>query len=344
MKVFVYSARPYDQPGLQVVAGKHELLFTEKRLSPETAHYADGCRAVALFTCDDASATMLQMLYAFGIRYVVLRSVGFDHVDLSMADALGIRVANVPEYSPYSVAEHAVAMLMAVNRKLCRGQQLMSLQDFRIDSLQGFDVHGKTIGVIGTGKIGMVFSRIMLGFGAIVLGYDPVENQEAIELGVKYVTLEELLRKSDVISLHCPLTASTKHLISDTQFNWMKPGAVLINTSRGPVINTKDLLLSLDSGRLGAACLDVYEFEKGLFFDDHGNHIIHDMTFTRLRSFNNVLITSHQGFLTSEAIRQIAETTVGNLNCFQSGLPCRNELAKEFDLKSKAEIKVALST
>lgn len=344
MKVFVYSSRPYDQPALQAVAARHELLFTEKRLNQETAHYADGCQAVAIFTSDDASAPVLEILYASGIRYVLLRSAGFDHVDLVKSASLGIRVANVPEYSPYSVAEHAVAMMMAMNRKLFRGQQLVALQDFRLDSLTGFDVQGKTIGVIGTGKIGMAFSRIMLGFGAKVLGYDLLENQEAIDRGIAYVSLEELLRKSDVVSLHCPLTPVTNHLISDTQFCWMKPGAILINTSRGAVINTNDLLRSLDSGRLGAACLDVYEFEKGLFFDDHSNDIIHDVTFARLRSFKNVLITCHQGFLTSEAIKQIAETTIDNLDCFQNSRPCRNELNEKPDLTSNAGRKIAIST
>lgn len=326
MKVFVYSARPSDMPALQSARKDHELMFTEKRLNNDTAHYASGCEAVAIFTSDDASASVLEKLYACGVRFLLLRSVGYDHVDLEKASLLGIRVANVPEYSPYSVAEHAVAMLMAVNRRLIHGQRLMALQDFRIDSLKGFDVHGKVVGVIGTGKIGLAFARIMLGFGAKVLAYDPQQNQEAIDIGVKYESFEGLLRKSDIVSLHCPLTPSTKHLISDTQFSWMKPGAMLINTSRGAVINTNDLLFALDNGRLGGACLDVYEFEKGLFFEDHTNDILHDVAYARLKSFKNVLITSHQGFLTEDAVREIAETTVGNIDCFERMLPCRNEI------------------
>lgn len=327
MEVFVFSARAYDQPVLQAAAGNHKLLFTEKRLSLETTNYANGCDAVSLFTSDDASAPVLERLHAGGVRYISLRSVGFDHVDLGKAAALGMRVANVPAYSPNSVAEHAVAMLMAVNRKLMIGQQLMALQNFRIDSLMGFDIHGKTIGVIGTGKIGIAFSRIMLGFGANVLAYDLQESKEASDIGLKYVTLEELLRNSDVISLSCPLTKSTKHLISTAQFNLMKPGAMLINTSRGGIINTNDLITALDSGRLGAACLDVYEFEKGLFFEDHSSDIIHDSIFARLRSFKNVLITSHQAFLTSDAVEQIVRTTIDNLNCWQGNLTCKNELS-----------------
>jgi D-lactate dehydrogenase len=341
MKVFVYSARPYDMAALQAVSGKHELLFTEKSLGHDTAHFAVDCQAVSIFTSDDASAPVLEKLHACGIRYVLLRSVGCDHIDLAKVTLLGIRVANVPQYSPYSVAEHAVAMLMAVNRKLFEGQQLMRLQDFRIDSLKGFDVHGKTAGIIGTGKIGMAFLRIILGFGAKVLAYDPEENQEATDLGAKYVSLEELLRKSDIVSLHCPLMPTTKHLISGTQFKWMKPGAILINTSRGPVVNSDDLILALDSGRLGAACLDVYEFEKGLFFEDHRSDIVHDVTFVRLRSFKNVLMTSHQGFLTTDAIKGIAETTVGNLDAWQDGSRCRNELTA--DSKNKTESRTLLS-
>jgi D-lactate dehydrogenase len=331
MKVFVYSARPYDRPALQAATGQHELLFTEKKLSLESARDAAGCQAVSIFTCDDASANILEALYTCGIRYLLLRSVGYDHVDLEKTSQLGMRVANVPEYSPYAVAEHAVAMLMAVNRKLIQGQQLMHLQDFRIDSLKGFDVHGKTVGVIGTGKIGMAFCRIMLGFGASVIAYDPKVSQEAIDLKITYVSMEELIRRSDIVSLHCPLNGGTKHLISRAQFGWMKETAILINTSRGAIVNTDDLIYALDAGRLGGACLDVYEFEKNLFFEDHTNDVIHDVRFARLRNFKNVLVTSHQGFLTNDAIKQIAETTIGNLDCFQNERVCQNELVHEGD-------------
>lgn len=326
MKVFIYSARPYDQPVLQSLAGNHELFFSEKRLSAETAHYADGCQAVSLFTSDDASASVLTRLHACGVRYVLLRSVGYDHVNLEKAALLGIRVANVPEYSPYSVAEHGVALLLAMNRKLLQGQHLMNIQDFRIDSLKGFDIHGKTAGVIGTGKIGMAFANIMLGFGAKVLATDPIVNPDAIEAGVSYVSLEQLLRESDIVSIHCPLNPSTRHLMSSQHFNMMKKGAILINTSRGAIVNTTDLISALDRGQVGGACLDVYELEKGLFFEDHRNEIIHDANFSRLRSFPNVIITSHQGFLTSDAINEIANTTISNANCFEHNQLCPNEL------------------
>jgi D-lactate dehydrogenase len=327
MKILVYSARPYDQPVLQVAgAGNHEMSFTIERLCLATVDLACGCDAVAIFTSDDASAPVLEKLQANGVRFVSLRSAGYDHVDLTKADSLGIRVANVPEYSPYSVAEHGVALLMALNRKLIEGQRLMAVQDFRIDSLKGFDIHGKTVGVIGTGKIGFAFTRIMLGFGTKVLACDPVVNHEAIKSGVDYVSLETLLKGSDIISLHCPLNASTRHLIAKAQFDLMKKGSIIINTSRGAIINTVDLINALDQGKIGGACLDVYEAEKGLFFEDHRNDVIADANFIRLRNFSNVIITGHQGFLTEEAIDQIARTTVQNINCWEANLPCPNEL------------------
>ena len=327
MKVFVYSARPYDQSVLQEVCGSHELVFTERKLSLGTAHLAAGCEAVALFTSDDASSEVLERLHALGVRNIVLRSVGYDHVDLKMVALLGMRVANVPEYSPYAVAEHGVALLMALNRKLILSQQLMALQDFRINFLKGVDIHGKVVGVVGTGKIGLAFSRIMVGFGARVLGFDPHPSEEAMRIGVAYTSFETLLKTSDVISLHCPLTPDTKHLLSAAQFSAMKEGCILINTGRGALINTSDLIMSLESGRLGGVGLDVYEFEKTLFFEDHQNDIIQDEVFIRLRSFKNVLITGHQGFLTEEAVRQIAQTTIANLDCFEGNLPCPNALA-----------------
>jgi D-lactate dehydrogenase len=337
MTVLVYSARPYDQSALQMAsAGKHELRFTEKSLSMSTAYLADQCQAVALFTSDDASAPVLEKLYAFGVRFILLRSVGYDHIDLAKAEALGIRVANVPEYSPYSVAEHAVAMLMAVNRKLIQGQKQIDLQDFRLDALKGFDIHGKTVGVIGTGKIGLAFARIMLGFGANVLACDPQGNPEAVSLGIKYVSISELLEKSDIVSLHCPLNDTTKHMIGSSQFSLMKQGAVIINTARGALINTTDLIAALENGQLGAACLDVYEFEKGLFFSDHSKEIIHDSNFIKLRSFKNVLITGHQGFLTSNAIDEIAGTTVNNLEDFEKRSKCDNELTRNLENDRKA--------
>lgn len=328
MKVFVYSARAYERQELgKAAAGRHELIFSEARLTRDTVRLAAGCEAISIFTSDEASASILERLHGLGVKYLLLRSVGYDHVDLEKAEELGIRVANSPG-SPHAVAEHAVAMLMAVNRKLFRGQQLMQLQDFRISALMGFNIYDKTIGIVGTGKIGLAFARIMLGFGARVVAFDPEVNPEAVKMGVKYLQLEALLRESDVVSLHCPLTPLNRHLMADTQFRWMKRGAIFINTSRGALVNTEDLIRALDTGRLGAACLDVYEFEKGLFFEDHSDSIIHDRHFTRLRSFRNVLITPHQSFLTAEAMLDIARITIANLDSFHNAHPCKNELTK----------------
>jgi D-lactate dehydrogenase len=343
MKVIVYSVRPYDKPALvRAAQGKHELIFTEEQLNASTVDYAKDCDAAAIFTSDDASAPVLDELYQRRVRYLLLRCVGYDHVDIEHATLLGISVANVPEYSPYSVAEHAVAMLLAMNRKLIEGQRLIALQDYRINTLKGFDIHGKTVGIIGTGKIGMAFARIMTGFGATVLATDPQKNQDALALGVRYVTLDELLRISDIVSIHCPLNELTRHLLGKEAFNLMKPNAIVINTSRGAVINTVDLIEALDNGKLGGACLDVYEFEKKLFFEDHRGDIIRDLNFTRLMSLKNVLITCHQGFLTEDAITEIAETTIANIDAFQNGICWKNQLNWRDD--GKAEIESAVST
>jgi len=245
---------------------------------------------------------------------------------LEKAESLGIRVANVPEYSPYSVAEHAVAMLLTLNRKIIQSQLLMQLQDFRLDTLTGFDVHGKNVGVIGTGKIGLAFARIMQGFGANVYASDIEQSDEAMRLGIEYLSLDELLQQSDIISIHCPLTSSTRHLLSGKQFLELKKNCILINTSRGAVINTIDLLEALEQGSLAGACLDVYEYEKGIYFSDQRENILHDPCFSRLRSMKNVLMTGHQGFLTQEALQGIATTTVFNIDCWAKGEVSSNEL------------------
>lgn len=334
MKVIAYSTKVYDKPYLKkAAAGKHDFIFTDKRLTVETISLADGCEAIALFTSDNASREVLQGLSKKGIKYIALRSAGYDHADLTTGRNLGIRIANVPEYSPYSIAEHAVAMLMAVNRKLIESQILMQLHDFRLDTLTGFDVHGKTVGIIGAGKIGMAFARIMVGFGAMVLATDPVHNVRAETLGIKYVSLEELIVKSDIMSIHCPLNESTQNLFTRPQFAKMKKGCVLINTSRGGILNTEDLIEALEKGTIGFVCLDVYDKEKGLFFEDHRSSILTDPNFARLRSFRNVLITGHQAFLTHEALAGIAETTISNLDFWAQGLESPNELyAKSFTL------------
>lgn len=327
MKTFVYSAHAYDRPFLEQAARKrHQLVFTEEKLTLATAHYAAGFDVIAVFTADDCSAPVLDKLYMQGVRYIALRSAGYDHIDLHRAAELGIRVAHVREYSPYSIAEHAVAMLMMLNRKLLDAQLLMEVQDFRLDTLTGFDIHGKTVGIIGTGKIGLAFARIMVGFGATMLACDPVQHQEASALGVQYVSLEELLRRSDIVSLHCPLNETTRYLLSAKQFEWMKDNSILINTSRGAIVHTKDLIKALEDKKIGGACLDVYEREKGLFFEDHRNTVIQDEDFLKLRSMKNVLFTGHQAFLTREALTGIAEITIQNLDYWQLGYKSPYEL------------------
>jgi D-lactate dehydrogenase len=327
MKVLIYSIHGFDKSFLETAAkGKHELAFTEEALKFDTVSLSQGYDAVALFSNDDASASVLEALAKNGVKYITLRSVGYDHVDLRKAKELGIKVANVPEYSPYAIAEHGVAMLLMLNRKLLEAQELIEKQDFRLDTLVGFDLHGKTIGIIGTGKIGFAFAHIMFGFGCKLLAYDPVQNPKAASIGMKYTSLEELLAASDVVSLNCPLNEHTHYLIDAPQLALMKPHAILINTARGGVVNTKALINSLENGHLSGACLDVYEKEKGLFFYDHSNTVINDDMYLRLRSFKNVLITGHQAFLTQEALKGIADTSFDNLTRWENNLPCDNEL------------------
>jgi D-lactate dehydrogenase len=328
MKVFVFSAHPYAIPSLTKHAeGKHQLIFSDQTLSVWTAHLAKGCKAIAIFTADDASAPAIQKLSQFGVRFIALRSAGHDHVDLKQANACGIRVANVPAYSPYAIAEHAVALLLAFNRKIVESQCLIKNQDYRLDNLTGFDLHGKTVGVIGTGTIGLCFARIMKGFGCQILGTDPVRNADAAQVGVEYVSLEELLTRSDVVSLHCPLNETTKYLISEPRLARMKKGSILINTARGGIVHTADLLESIENGHLGGACLDVYENEKHIFFEDHRNIQIKDPLLARLLTNKKVLLTGHQGFLTDEALQGIAETTVKNLDYWEDGQDSPHELA-----------------
>lgn len=327
MKVTVFSSFEYERPYLQKALAEHQLEFVESALSAETAHLAKGSQAVCLFTADDASAPVLEKLAGQGVKYIALRSVGFDHVDVPSAKKLGLRVANVPRYSPYSVAEHAFALLLACVRKIPLSQQLIGKQDFRLNQLVGFDLHGRTIGLIGTGKIGEAFAKIAHGAGCKLIAFDFVQNEELKKLtGLQYVSLDELCKTSDVISLHCPLNAETRHILNSGRFSQMKDGVVIINTARGAVIDTEALVAALQSGKVGAAGLDVYEFEKGLFFYDHKGEILEDALFFKLRSFDNVLITGHQAFLTQEALLNISKTTAENLSLWAGGKSSPNEL------------------
>jgi D-lactate dehydrogenase len=328
MKTLVYSIHGFLKPFLvKAAVGKHELGFTEQPLNESTANLAKGFEAVALFTSDNASAEVLEKLNECGVKFIALRSVGYDHVDLAKAKSLGIKVANVPAYSPYSIAEHTVALLMALNRKIVLGQQLIRQNDFRLDELVGFDLHGKTVGIVGTGKIGSAFAKIMYGFGCKLLAYDIEVNEALIkETQIEYVSFENVCKQSDVISINCPLNADTKYMFNKSTFSMMKKGVVFLNTARGGIVNTKDLMEALDNGIVSYAGLDVYEHEKPIFFYNHSDKKIEDELFEKLRSYPTILITGHQAFLTNEALQGIAETTIANLDSWASRTANENDL------------------
>ncbi len=327
MNALVYDTQKYDRDGLTMAnADKHQLTFVETQLDTHTAALAKGFDTVSIFVNDDVSAPVLDVLAAGGTQLIALRSTGFNNVDLKHAAELGIGVMRVANYSPYAVAEHAVALLMTVNRKTHRAHNRTRENNFSLDGLQGHDIHGKTVGVVGTGRIGAIFARIMHGFGTTLLGYDVHENDECKSLGMTYLPLDDVLAQSDIISLHVPLLPTTHHLINATTLARIKPGAILINTSRGKLIDTEALIASLKSGHIGAVGLDVYEEEDGLFFRDRSDQIVTDDVFARLMSFPNVLVTGHQAFFTHEALGQIASTTIQNLSDFQNGQMNENTL------------------
>lgn len=319
MRVDVFSAKPHDQVYLaQAATGSGlELCFHEARLNIDTARLAHGADVACAFVNDDLGADLIRELAASGLRMIALRSAGFNHVDLRAAHDAGIVVARVPAYSPHAVAEHTVALILTLNRKTHRAWNRVREGNFALDGLMGFDMHGKVAGIIGTGLIGAVLARILTGFGCEILACDPKPNAECQALGVRYVEIEQLLARSDIITLQCPLTPDTHHLINDHAIAQMKPGVMLINTSRGAVVDTRAVIRGLKSGRIGALGLDVYEEEGDLFFEDLSQSYIPDDVFARLLTFPNVLITGHQGFFTHEALQAIAETTIANVTSFQ---------------------------
>ncbi len=323
MKIAVYSTKRYEREFLASAnAGAgHELVLHEAPLSAATAGLARGCPAASIFVGDVASAPVLRALHAGGTRLLALRSAGFNHVDVVEAERLGMTVLRVPAYSPNAVAEHAVGLMLTLNRKFHRAYNRVREQNFALDGLMGFDLHGKTMGVVGTGKIGEVVCRIALGFGCRVLASDPVRNAACEALGVEYVAIDDLFGRADIITLHCPLTPGTRHLVDDAALKTMKPGVMLINTSRGAVIDTRALIAGLKRGGLGSVGLDVYEEEGDLFFKDLSGEVIQDDVFVRLLTFPNVLITAHQGFFTKEAVTAIASTTIRNVTEFERGTP-----------------------
>lgn len=317
MKIAVYSSKPYEKPFIDAAnadgAGAgHELIYLDARLSPTTTDLARGVPVVSIFVGDDASAPVLRALHAGGTRLLALRSAGFNHVDVAEAERLGLAVARVPAYSPYAVAEHAVGLMLTLNRKFHRAYARVREQNFALDGLMGFDMHGKTAGVVGTGKIGEATCAILRGFGCRVLAFDPVKNPACVAMGVEYVPLERLYAASDIVTLHCPLTPQTKHLVNAAALAAMKPGVMLINTSRGAVVDSRALIAALKRGHVGSVGLDVYEEEGDLFFKDLSDQVVHDDVFVRLMTFPSVLITAHQGFFTREACEAIARTTIDN--------------------------------
>jgi D-lactate dehydrogenase len=330
MKIAVFDSHEFDRAALEKAnqAHRHELVFFSPTLSQQTASLAQGFPAVCIFVHDRLDGPTLQALHAGGTRVIALRCAGFNNVDLATAAKLDLRVVRVPEYSPYAVAEHAMALLLALNRKLPRAYNRVRDGNFSLDGLVGFDLHGKTIGIVGLGKIGTCFARIARGFGCRLLGYD-VQQQPALvaELGLRYTTLDEIYAESDAISLHVPLFKETFHMINATTLARMKRTAILINTSRGALIDAADLVEALKSGVIGGAALDVYEEEDDVFFRDLSGQILQDDVLARLLSYPNVLVTSHQAFLTDEALQNIADTTLTNLTRFAEGQKMQHELA-----------------
>lgn len=320
MRIALFSAKPYDGTFFKRANKdkRHTLSFFEARLTEDTAPLAAQYDAVCAFVNDCLDASVLQQLHDGGTRLVALRSAGFNHVDLTAADQLGITVARVPAYSPYAVAEHAVALLLSLNRQTYRAYNRVREGNFSLNGLLGFDLHGKTVGVIGTGQIGLIFADIMHGFGCRIVASDPFPYPQAKPF-VEYVPLTTLYAQADIISLHCPLTPDTHHLIDAEAIAQMKDGVMLINTGRGRVVDTQAVIAGLKSGKIGHLGLDVYEEEEQLFFEDLSQGVIDDDQFMRLTTFHNVLITGHQAFFTHEALTNIAETTLANIDAFESG-------------------------
>ena len=333
MRVAVFSTKSYDRAFLSAAnaarGDEHELVFFEPRLTRETVRLAAGFPAICVFVNDQLSAPVLQALAGEGLKLVALRCAGFNNVDLNAARESGLTIARVPAYSPYAVAEHTVGLMLTLNRKFHRAFARVREGNFALDGLLGFDLYGRTIGIVGTGKIGAIVAQIMKGFGCQLLAYDPYPNPDCVALGVRYVTLQELFAAADIITLHCPLTPGTQHLIDAAALDQMKTGAMLINTGRGALIDTQAAIAALKSSQLGYLGLDVYEEESDLFFEDLSNRVIQDDVFMRLLTFPNVVITGHQGFFTAEALKNIAETTLENITAFERGTGALNEVSTE---------------
>ena len=325
MHVAMFSAKQYDQASFEAAnAGRHTIDFLEDRLRARTAGLAAGADVACIFVNDVADEATLTALAESGVKLVALRCAGFNNVDLAAAERLGITVVRVPAYSPNAVAEHTIALILAINRRIHKAYNRVRDGNFALDGLVGFDLAGKTAGVVGTGQIGTIVARLLWHFRCKVVAYDPFPNERVTELGIEYVSLDELYARSDIISLNCPLTPETHHLVSPSAIEQMKPGVLIVNTGRGALIDTPAAVEGLKSGKIGSLALDVYEEEAKLFFTDRSAEVLEDDVFARLLTFPNVLITAHQAFLTVDALRAIAETTLGNIDTFAAGEPCAN--------------------
>jgi len=328
MKVAVFSTKSYDRQFLEAANAehKHELVFFKPHLTPETSVLASEFPAVCAFVNDQLDKQTLSAIASGGTKLIALRCGGYNNVDLAAANELGMKIVRVPAYSPYAVAEHTLALILTLNRKIHRSYSRVREGNFSLNGLLGFDLHGCTVGIIGTGKIGFIVAQILKGFGCNLLAYDPFPNPECEALGVKYLELPELFATSDIVTLHAPLMPENHHIINEQALSQMKDGVMLINTSRGALIDTEAVMQALKAGKIGYLGLDVYEQENDLFFEDLSDFVIQDDVFQRLLTFPNVIITGHQAFFTKNALKNIAETTINNITDIEQGRSCPNEL------------------
>ncbi len=325
MKIAIFSTKEYEKQQFETENKTLALSFIKENLSLDTVTKAKGCDGICCFVTDDLGREVIEQLAKQGVKLIALRSSGYDHVDLAAANAAGITVVHVPSYSPEAIAEFAVGLILVLSRKILTAYLNGLVNNFSLDELIGFNLHNKTVGIIGTGSIGTVFAKIMAGFGCRILAVDPKPNDTCRTLGVDYVSLQTLLEQSDIISLHCLLNQNTKHLLNAEAFAGMKPGAMLINTGRGGLCDTVAMIQALQAGKLSYAGLDVYEKEKGLYFIDHHGAPIDDPQFLQLRSLPNVIMTPHQAFLTEEAVKNIVNITLDNITSFEQG-GCANRV------------------
>ncbi|RZA17281.1 MAG: 2-hydroxyacid dehydrogenase [Proteobacteria bacterium] len=319
MKITLFSATAYDRTffDLALKGRSHEIVYTDAKLEAGTVHLADGCAAVCAFVNDKIDRGCSEALARAGVRLIALRCAGFNNVDLDAAKDFGLSVARVPSYSPSAIAEHTLGLILCLNRHIHRAYNRTREGNFSLNGLLGFNIQGKTAGIVGTGKIGSKVARLLTGFGCRILAFDPIESPECLQMGVTYCSKDEILQQSDILTLHCPLTPVTANFINADAISRMKPGAMLVNTSRGAILDTKATIKALKSGKIGSLAIDVYEQEADMFFHDRSDTIIQDDVLTRLMTFPNVLVTGHQAFLTREALLEIAETTIATIDAFE---------------------------